>query len=396
FKTHNLTVNNNTFKNNKAGMYGGAIINEYGDMTISNNDFINNSAGYHGGAILDYIVWGETGTYTNYDYWGNPTGTSRKFEQVTITNNNFIDNHANYDGGAIYNYPQEYNYYCIITDNTFNNNTAERGSAIITTTYTNISNNIFTKNKAYNTSTDKVINDDNGDAVIKNNIKDDTSTYVNTITIFGDETYVTNNIFKDGKDNTKITISTNNSNPTVNDKIKLTFTLQDQSNKNIPNQTINIDISNKKINLTTNANGIATYDYTLISNLTQVTAIFSETDTYNESNTTLNIKAKKINTKLDVKVSNTTPQISSTVTFTATLVDINNKKLANQSIVFNIDNKNYTVKTNANGIATQSYKTTKVANMTITAKYSGTSSYNSSSSNVKINIKNKIKTMSSG
>ena len=76
---------------------------------------------------------------------------------------------------------------------------------------------------------------------------------------------------------------------------------------------------------------------------------------YINSNATTSITVKKINTKLLVKVSNSTPVNSTSITITATLTDANNKAVVNQNITLNVASKTFNVKTNSNGVATQNY-----------------------------------------
>ncbi|MBO7719353.1 MAG: Ig-like domain repeat protein, partial [Methanosphaera sp.] len=99
------------------------------------------------------------------------------------------------------------------------------------------------------------------------------------------------------------------------------------------------------------------------------------------------ITVKKLNTKLALTVSNNSPVLNSSINITATLTDANNKKLANQDVTLNVAGKNYTVKTNSNGIAVQPYTPTKVETQTITATYKGDSQNNNSTNSTKITVK---------
>ncbi|MBO7718893.1 MAG: Ig-like domain repeat protein, partial [Methanosphaera sp.] len=175
--------------------------------------------------------------------------------------------------------------------------------------------------------------------------------------------------------------------------IKLTYTLKDNFNNTIPNEKISTSINGKSYNITTNNNGIATQEYIPTNDgIQKITATYNGNTNYNKNTTTINITVKKINTKLALAVSNTTPINNTSINVTATLTDANNKKLANQNITLNIAGKSYTVKTNSNGVATQSYTPIKVETQTITATYKGNSQYNNSTATTKVTVKNKINT----
>ena len=246
---------------------------------------------------------------------------------------------------------------------------------------------ITVNNKAFNTTTSS-----NGDYNLKYNVTTVGKNNV-TVTYAGNEYLLSSNnktTFTVNKKSTKITLKASNTTPTVNSKVNITATLTDNNNKKLSNQKITLNINGKTYNITTNSNGVATQAYSPTSSGTQkITATFKGNSQYNPSNTTTNITAKKINTKLTLKASNTTPTVNDTLTITATLTDVNNKKLANQSIVINVENKNYTLKTNANGQVSQKHKLTKVANTTITAKYNGNTAYNASTNSTKITVRNK-------
>ena len=195
------------------------------------------------------------------------------------------------------------------------------------------------------------------------------------------------------KINTKLSVIVSNSTPVNNTNITITATLTDADNKAIANQNITLNVAGKTFNLKTNSNGVTTQTYTPTTLGKQtITATYHGDSQYNNSTATTNITVKKINTKIDLKVSNTTPINNTPVTITVTLTDADNNKLANQQITLNINGKTVTAKTNNNGIVTQTYTPTKVETQNITATYTGDSRYNNSTKTIKITVKNKIKT----
>ncbi|AWX32029.1 hypothetical protein AW729_02480 [Methanosphaera sp. BMS] len=195
------------------------------------------------------------------------------------------------------------------------------------------------------------------------------------------------------KINTKLTVKVSNTTPVNSTSITITVTLTDADNNKLANQNVTLNVAGKTFNLITNSNGIATQTYTPTKVEKQtITATYKGDSKYNNSTATTNITVKKINTKLDLKISNTTPVNNTPINITVTLTDADNNKLANQQVTLNINGKSVTAKTNNNGIVTQTYTPTKVETQNITATYKGDSRYNNSTKTIKITVKNKIKT----
>jgi len=195
------------------------------------------------------------------------------------------------------------------------------------------------------------------------------------------------------KINTELAVKVSNSTPINNTNITITATLTDTDNKAIANQNITLNVAGKTFNVKTNSNGIATQNYTPTTIGTQtITANYKGDSQYVNSNATTNITVKKINTKIDLKVSNNTPINNTPINITVTLTDADNNKLSNQQVTLNINGKTATAKTNNNGQVTQTYTPTKVETQNITATYNGDSRYNNSTKTIRITVKNKIKT----
>ena len=404
-----IIINNTTLENNNASNIG-AIGNLNGNLTITHSTINNNTATDDAGAISSIVILPEIEFVFEKNMKTAPIGSTDTIEitsnviisdttikyntaknggaivnsnasNLNITNSTIEFNHADITGGAIINENGTIN----INTTVFTNNTAPNASAINNTGNATIYNNTFKTNKA-DMKGKAIINE--ATAVIKYNINDETSTYYGTIYTKGEDVSIIKNIFDDGIVNTTITISTNNTNPYVGDKVKISFLLEEnQTRTPVASQTLKITVDGKTYTRTTNANGIATVEYTLNSTLTKVTAKFEGNGIYNVSNQTLNINAKKINTKLTLKVSNSTPINNTSINITATLTDVNGKKLSGHNVTLNINGKNVTAKTDANGIITQVYTPTKVEKQTITAAYAGNNQYINSSAKITITVK---------
>ena len=177
---HNVTLNNITFKNGNAKIYGGAILN-FADLTIDNCYFTSNNAGTAGGAINSLgsltlkntkfdknSAGGDAGAvfsltlrkgaefYYNYFAGQNATEDINLLLSIamqallehgkdTITNCVFTNNIANgRGGGAVYAYS-----HIDINSCTFNSNKAgEKGAAVFGCKDLFIKNSKFNKNQA--------------------------------------------------------------------------------------------------------------------------------------------------------------------------------------------------------------------------------------------------------
>ena len=102
--TDYLTVENCTFKNNKAAIAGGAIQANGNYVKITNNRFENNLAPSSGGAIR---IEGNSATISNNIFTGNKATDAlggaicALGHNIKITDNKFTKNVAGRDGGAI-------------------------------------------------------------------------------------------------------------------------------------------------------------------------------------------------------------------------------------------------------------------------------------------------------
>ncbi|MBO7719118.1 MAG: Ig-like domain repeat protein [Methanosphaera sp.] len=386
-----LNVTGSTFVKNTA-TYGGAIENVgvvlsesdplvyQGNTKINNNTFKNNTADY-GGAISSYVTLDE-------DYAEDETNNNG----LVITNNILTGNHADIDGGAVL---VEIGNKTTISNNVFDNNSAERNGGAIgyygdddyDSSKITITKNTFTNNNA--TTAGAIYNQANNVNITNNTLINNPSTDNNMIVDEGENTIIADNQYT--KIYTQLTLKASATTPELGKNVTFTATLTDSNNNKLSNQDITFTIDGKTYTVKTNANGQATRTYTAnaIKTLT-ISAKFNGTAAYNASANSTKITVKgKYNTKLALSVSNTTPVVNTTIIITAILTDENNTKMANQNVQLITDSKNYTVKTNANGTVTQSHKVTNIGTLTITAKYNGNTSYNTSSSSVKIAVRSK-------
>ena len=95
----------------------------------------------------------------------------------------------------------------------------------------------------------------------------------------------------------------------------------------------------------------------------------------------------KINTKITLKITPTSPVITKPITYTATLTDENNKPLSNQTVVLKIIEPQFNLKTNNNGVATFTETYYIRCDIWITAIYNGNNYYNPSNTTIEFTVK---------
>ena len=149
-----LTINNCYFTNNNAGTAGGAV-NSLGALTLKNSKFNKNSAGGDAGAVFSLTLKKGPQFYYNYFEGKNATDdvnlllgiamqAALEHGKDTITNCVFTNNIANgRGGGAVYAYS-----HIDINSCTFNSNKAgEKGGAVFGCKDLFIKNSKFNKNQ---------------------------------------------------------------------------------------------------------------------------------------------------------------------------------------------------------------------------------------------------------
>ncbi len=128
-----VTVSESTFRNNYAGVYGGAIytIGTYAatqsDLTITDSEFSGNSSVYGGGAVFGENSYAGI-TVKNSDFSGNSSSRGGAIESwgiLSVTGGEFSNNSATGNGGAIYN-----KNIATLDGVNFNGNSAVNGGAI--------------------------------------------------------------------------------------------------------------------------------------------------------------------------------------------------------------------------------------------------------------------------
>ena len=285
-------------------------------------------------------------TTHNVKFINNKETSIENYGTSIIYNSYFINNTSEH-GGAI----NTQKGYSIIINSKFINNTANTGGAILNGDYSTLDvyNCEFENNKA-----------DRGGAIYN----------------WGYSLNITNSQFKNNqaKENggAIFILSTDNGNKLISNNI---FT------KNLANTTGNaikiVDVNNPKISDNTNAEK-SKYSSTI----------------YSEGwiEITNNRFKDKADTKLTIKLNNTKAYKASKVKATITLKDDENNVLKNQKIKIKFGTQSYTIKTNAKGIATKTYKTTKTGNIKVTASYAETTNYYKTSTSTKMKVLPKIKT----
>ena len=219
-------------------------------------------------------------------------------------------------------------------------------------------------------------------------------TQIIAVTYKGDSQYVNSTATANitvKKINSKLTVKASNTTLTLNTSINITAILTDANGNKLSGQNVTINVAGRTYTVKTDTSGVATKAYTPTTVGKQtITATYKGDSKYNNSTATTNITVNKINTKLTLKVSNTTPKVTDTITITATLTDAKGNKVAGQNVTLSVEDKRYTIKTNNNGIATQTHKLTKAQTTTITAKYNGNNNYNPSTTSTKVTVKENI------
>ncbi|MBO7719174.1 MAG: Ig-like domain repeat protein [Methanosphaera sp.] len=107
-------------------------------------------------------------------------------------------------------------------------------------------------------------------------------------------TVTTNQTVTVNKLNTTLYISVNNTSPRVNDKVAITVSLKDSSDKAVANEDVTVKINGKSYAMTTDKNGkvISNYTLTKSDNAVNVTATFKSTGNYLASKNSLDVARK--------------------------------------------------------------------------------------------------------
>lgn len=422
----NITITNTKFTKNTAGQMGGAIYTKKGKLNITHSTFTSNSAGsfYDGkgnaictentnvniiGSIFDKnsgsgssVVFTEGGKIkiSNNEFKNGSTALINT-GKLTLTNNIITDNNGEWSTGAVSTESDN----AIITNNTFKNNfathlgalenrgrnaqiknnkfinnraegTGELGALLSVGDKTKIINNTFTNN--YGGWYSGALYTSGDDIVIKNNIFSNNSVHDKGGAIYqtGQNTKISNNTFINNKAGTASVIYNYDGSISLTNNI-----IKNNNNTNSEGKLLVINETNGKI--TSKNNKIYIHD-----NKKQIIADNLQ-NTFFKNNYIIEETSYK--SKLTLKFSSTKPSLGSKVKATITLKDNKDNVIPKQKLTVKIGSKYYTVKTNSNGIATLTYKITKIGTVKVTVNYAGTPEHQKISKKANIKV-TKIKT----
>lgn len=340
-ESHN-NIFNGYFANNRA-KEGGAISGSISDNDTVTGTFINNYAYAFGGAILycDLV----TNLYINASFINNYV--SRSGAAICIYNNfannmtdsiiagEFINNTGDIFGGAIYFYV--YRSENNIIEANFYNNTSPKGSAIYFRTdvmnNTTIINSNFISNKADASSIGYSIDDDN--LMINASLKG-FHNYINAI-------YSTSDIYPDF-----VNVSYFGAQGIVNsDDVTPRFT-DLEAGQNLTLEIYKDDVCILNITNVTNDDGYASFDYSGLD-YDNYACVLYHTD--NDYYTAVSSKFNLTINPFIVEVEDLVKYYSAPDKLVVNLTGREGKAIVNQSVVFNINGRDYTRATNNKGSA---------------------------------------------
>ncbi|MBO7714315.1 MAG: DUF3344 domain-containing protein [Methanobrevibacter sp.] len=181
---------------------------------------------------------------------------------------------------------------------------------------------------------------------------------------------------------------------TVNTKINgknagknFSITLKDSKGNVLANKQVMISLNGKIYKRTTNANGVATVKIALSKKGTYPVVIsFLGDDKYNGSFVVTKVKVNPQKVKLTV-TKKTYKASKKTKYLYATLKATNKKAIKGKKLVFTVNGKKYTAKTNAKGIAKVKVNLSKKKTYKVTVKFAGDSTFNKITKKGKVVIK---------
>lgn len=361
-------ITNNTFKNNYASQYGGAISTSADNMEITNNIFTSNVAGISGGAITTTAkntkITGNT--FTQNSGARNGGAVYNSGSGTLVQNNKFTKNLSNQTAAAIYNTGDS----VTIEKNVFQQNTASRtGGAIYDdSTGIKILNNEFTANNV------KLIG----------NIGDGAAAYIR-----GSKATITGNTFTDNSaaGSAGAVYLDTGGQATVS---KNTFTTNKASNyggalysrgtgNKITDNTfiMNTDPNSKRTAIVSTGTGATVSNNKNADTSKYYGTICSSGNSATITGNTFEDTKPVVKVATVVTVSKASAAVEDKMTLSATVKGVDGKAVTGGVLVFKINNKTVSNKIDVkNGVAT----TTVVAqkgfnNGNITASYGGTTNY---------------------
>ena len=181
---------------------------------------------------------------------------------------------------------------------------------------------------------------------------------------------------------------------TVNTKINgknagknFAITLKDSNGNVLANKQVMISLDGKIYKCTTNANGVSTVKIALSKKGTYpVVVSFLGDDKYNGSFAVAKVKVNPQKVKLTV-TKKTYKASKKTKYLYATLKATNKKAIKGKKLVFTVNGKKYTAKTNAKGIAKVKVKLSKKKTYKVTVKFAGDNTFKKITKKGKVVIK---------
>ena len=169
--------------------------------------------------------------------------------------------------------------------------------------------------------------------------------------------------------------------------LKKYLTLKDSNGNVLANKQVMISLDGKIYKCTTNANGVATVKIALSKKGTYpVVVSFLGDDKYNGSFAVAKVKVNPQKVKLTV-TKKTYKASKKTKYLYATLKATNKKAIKGKKLVFTVNGKKYTAKTNAKGIAKVKVKLSKKKTYKVTVKFAGDNTFKKITKKGKVVIK---------
>ena len=288
-------------------------------------------------------------------------------EYMNISENIFSENKADNEGSAIYDQIYIYEEYNYSENGTLNSITEVRvGSNLI------VNDNTFSKNKANHTSEEEpvVIH---GSSTLYNNTnlqycKQNSIIYTDT-----DDSQITNNIFDDDRDTTELFMY-NIYNTNKGKTIKVSGKLLSNGSP-VSGQNIDITVNKKKYSAVSDKNGYFTVNYTVDNyNNGTVDFKFNGNDDYLPSTNSTTFIVKQPVELYMYKIYNTNKD--KTIKVSGKLLS-NGNPVKGLNVNITVNNKNYQATSDKNGYFTINYTVDSYNNGTVKFRFPGNSMYES-------------------
>ncbi len=352
---------NSTFNNNTSGD-GGAImvgaVNGTVNVNIINSIISNNTAGRNGGALFTHTSSNNNGTVN-----------------VNITNSTINSNVASNNGGALSSSTGENstgNSIIIVVDSDIENNTAGNNGDTASAT---------TGDGSTGDSEIDII----GDSTIINNDpnKDDDGIYTSNgeNSTGNSEINIDDGVIKKLSSNSTIIVS----NTVMGKTVVIRGVAIDENGNPLANIRLIVNIDGVDYNVTTNALGEWSLNYTPSSPGTiTVTVDLNENNKYYAFTNTTDFNVAKTNTRSTIVISNATSGKSTIIR--GVLIDENGNTIANAPINIVIGGKSYNLVTGADGSWSLSYTPLKAGNFIAKVYYNGNNNYMASTSSLNYTV----------